>query len=62
MTSAFPPGSGPPDRRLHGGVLLAIVVVLLVLVVAWWWAFAGEGRARFRSGEPTPADAGAPSQ
>ena len=59
MTSASPPGSGPP--RLQGGILLAIVVALLVLVVAWWWAFAGEGRARFRSGEPTPADANAPA-
>ena len=57
MTSAIPPGSGPPGRRLHGGILLAVVVALLVLVVAWWWAFAGEGRARFRSSEPTPADA-----
>jgi ferric-dicitrate binding protein FerR (iron transport regulator) len=50
----------PPSRRLRGDILLAIVVGLLVLAVAWWWAFAGEGRQRFRSAEPTLAPAEAP--
>ena len=50
----------PPDRRLRGNILLAIVVMLLALIVAWWWAFTGEGRQRFRAGEPTPAEAVAP--
>jgi hypothetical protein len=56
--STFIPPDGPPGkRRLRGDILLAIVVALLVLAVAWWWSFAGEGRQRFRAGEPTPADA-----
>lgn len=59
--SSVPRGPGLADTRLRGGILLAVVVALLVLLVAWWWAFAGEGRARFRSGEPTPADAVAPA-
>lgn len=50
----------PPSRRLRGDILLAIVVALLVLGVVWWWAFAGEGRQRFRAGEPTPAESNAP--
>ena len=59
MTTSIPPG-GPSARRLRGGPLLAIVVVLLVLLVTWWWSLTGEGRQRFRSTEPTPADASAP--
>jgi ABC-type transporter Mla subunit MlaD len=61
VTSPTSPGSGPVgDARIRRGVVLAVVVALLVLLVAWWWSFAGPGRDRFRSGEPTPADATAP--
>jgi hypothetical protein len=47
--------NAPGRPRLHGAPLLAAVVVVLVVLALWWWSFAGEGRARTRLEQQTPA-------
>ena len=48
-----------PHHRLRPRFLLAMALLVFALAALWGWAFVGDGRARFRQGDPTASPEGA---